>query len=316
MSVSIKNLIYKNTAFRNTFKLFNTFSRNRFGTSNIVEPGNVFPELPVPDHIVKPDYYYEFTPPGRTDTDEPPEIKTSQDIERMRDACKLAANILKSCRSKIQVGTTTDEIDRYVHAKIIRLNAFPSPLRYGGFPKSVCTSVNNVACHGIPDDRPLINGDIINVDITVFLNGYHGDCSQTFLVGDVDDEGRFLVSSTKDCLDEAIRNCGPHVPFNRIGTVIERMANSKQLNVIPAFIGHGIGKYFHGPPEILHYENDLPGIMLPGMVFTIEPILSLGEQEIEILDDGWTAVTTDNSRTAQFEHTILVTDSGVDILTE
>ncbi|KAJ6646083.1 Methionine aminopeptidase 1D, mitochondrial [Pseudolycoriella hygida] len=298
-----------------TIRNYCGFLVRSLGKCNIVEPGKVSPELSVPNHIVKPDYYYKFTPPGTSDGSSP-EIKTFEDIQQMRETCKLAANILKSCQHIIKIGTTTDEIDRYVHQKIIDNNAYPSPLRYGGFPKSVCTSVNNVGCHGIPDDRPLMDGDIINVDITVFYKGYHGDCSTTFLVGNVDERGQFLVATTKACLTEAIKNCGPNVPFNRIGSVIERMAKKNQLNVIPAFVGHGIGRYFHGPPEILHYENDLFGTMLPGMVFTIEPLLTLGEQEIEILDDDWTAISTDGARSAQFEHTVLITESGVEVLTE
>jgi methionyl aminopeptidase len=184
-----------------------------------------------------------------------------------------------------------------------------------GFPKSVCTSVNNVACHGIPDDRKLLDGDIVNIDVTVFYNGYHGDCSRTFLVGNVDDRGRYLVNATEECLNEAIRCCGPGQFICKIGQTIARYAKKMELEVMPAFIGHGIGSYFHGPPEILHFDNDYPGLMLPGMTFTIEPILTLGCEEVEILEDLWTAVSVDNARSAQFEHTILITDSGCDILT-
>jgi methionyl aminopeptidase len=173
-----------------------------------------------------------------------------------------------------------------------------------------------VACHGIPDSEPLEDGDIINVDITVFLNGKHGDCSKTYLVGNVDERGRYLVEVTKQSLDDAIKVCGPNQSLSLIGKSIARFAKKHGLTVIPHFIGHGIGSYFHGAPEILHYDNDEKGVMLPGMTFTIEPILTLGGEDIEILDDGWTAVSVDNGRSAQFEHTVLITDSGVEVLTQ
>lgn len=173
----------------------------------------------------------------------------------MRESCKLAATVLKSCEQLAVEGITTDEIDKFVHNEAIKANAYPSPLRYAGFPKSVCTSVNNVACHGIPDDRKLIDGDIINIDITVFFNGYHGDCSKTFLVGNVDERGRHLVQSNEECLNKAIGLCGPGVPINLIGGFCESFAKLCKLTVIPAFIGHGIGSYFHGPPEIMHFSE-------------------------------------------------------------
>lgn len=240
----------------------------------------------------------------------------------------------------MQIGTTTNDIDRFVHTEIIKANAYPSPLRYQSFPKSVCTSVNNVACHGIPDDRPLMAGDIINVDITVFLNGYHGDCSTMFQIGNVDERGVRLMEVARMCRDEAIRQCcGPDRPFNAIGQNIDRWAREHFMRVVPAFTGHGIGSYFHGPPEILHFRNlfiyyaqiGMPlkgvcvflfvgnkedGLMKAGMTFTIEPVISLGSEEIEIQEDGWTAMSVDGSRSAQFEHTVLITNDGVEILTE
>ncbi|ALC39276.1 CG5188 [Drosophila busckii] len=245
-----------------------------------------------------------------------PEIKNAEQLEHMRASGKLAAQILRECGKLALVGKTTDEIDTFAHDSIIANNAYPSPLRYAGFPKSICTSINNVACHGIPDDRQLADGDIINIDVTVYKNGYHGDCSQTFLVGNVDESGRFLVDATRDCLDKCIALCGPDVPFNEIGNYIQKFCQQHKLDTVAAFIGHGIGSYFHGPPEIYHYENDMPGRMQPGMTFTIEPILSLGDGDIGLLKDGWTAVTLDDSRSAQFEHTILITDTGAEVLTQ
>lgn len=189
-------------------------------------------------------------------------------------------------------------------------------MRYSGFPKSVCTSVNNIACHGIPDDRPLADGDIINVDITVFLNSFHGDTSKTFLVGNVDERGRYLVHHNEIALNKAIEVCKPGQKFNEIGATISQYAKEVDLRVVPAFIGHGIGEYFHGPPEVYHFENDIDvGTMAPGMTFTIEPIFSLGTEELELWDDGWTTATVDGSRTSQCEHTILITEDGCEILT-
>lgn len=216
----------------------------------------------------------------------------------------------------IQIGMTTDEIDEFVYHESIKNNAYPSPLRYSGFPKSVCTSVNNIACHGIPDDRKLQNGDIINIDVTVYLNKFHGDTSRTFLIGDVDERGKYLVYHNEIALMKAIEACKPGQPFNVIGATISKYAQEVDLRVVPAFIGHGIGQFFHGPPEVLHYENDEDfGLMSPGMTFTIEPILSLGTHELELWPDGWTTTTLDGSRTSQFEHTILITENGSEILT-
>ncbi|XP_017042922.1 methionine aminopeptidase 1D, mitochondrial [Drosophila ficusphila] len=280
----------------------------------IISTGLVSPERSVPDDIKKPKYYFENLPPGNTLGS--PEIKTPDQIEAMRKSGKLAAQILRECGKLATVGTTTDEIDAFAHEKIIEAKAYPSPLRYAGFPKSICTSINNIACHGIPDDRQLANGDIINIDVTVFLNGYHGDCSETFQVGDVDERGSFLVEATRSCLEQSITLCGPGVEFNEIGKFIENYCDKNGLESIAAFIGHGIGSYFHGPPEIYHYYNEYPGEMQPGMTFTIEPILSLGGSEIAVLEDGWTAISLDGARSAQFEHTILITETGTEILTK
>ncbi|KAG5894785.1 hypothetical protein JTB14_005221 [Gonioctena quinquepunctata] len=285
-----------------------------FGKYKVVDVGNITPRVSVPDHIEKPSYHSTGIPTEQVP--DYPEIKNSEQIARMRDSCQLAASILKRVEKFIEVGKTTDEIDVLVFNSCIENNAYPSPLNYKHFPKSVCTSVNNVACHGIPDDRPLQDGDIINVDITVFHNGYHGDCSKTFLVGQVDKDGRDLVRATEVCLNEAIGICQPGELFRSIGACIEEKAYELGYQVVPAFIGHGIGHYFHGPPDVFPTRNDYPGRMAPGMTFTIEPILTQGSEMIDILHDDWTAVTVDDSRTAQFEHTVLITESGAEILTE
>ncbi|CAG9766341.1 unnamed protein product [Ceutorhynchus assimilis] len=295
---------------RNFF--FTKQSKPNFGNYALVHPGKVSSRKTVPDHIPKPSYHLDGEP---KETIAYPEVKNAEQIQRMRESCKLAATVLKTIGESISVGQTTDEIDTLVHNLCIKHQAYPSPLNYKHFPKSVCTSVNNVTCHGIPDDRPLEDGDIINVDITVFYNGYHGDCSKTFLIGNVDDEGKRLVEATEHCLDEAIKICKPGTYFRDIGYFIEKKAAEMRYNIVPAFVGHGIGHYFHGPPDIYHIRNAYPGKMEPGMTFTIEPILTQGEELIEILEDDWTAVTVDEARTAQFEHTILITQSGADILT-
>lgn len=280
---------------------------------SVVKPGNVSPVRRVPSDILKPDYALT----GRiAHARKSIEIKPDWHVERMRQACAVARRILNKAASYVQPGVSTDEIDRRIHEDIIDVGAYPSTLSYRGYPKSLCTSVNNVACHGIPDDRPLENGDIVSVDVTVYLNNFHGDCSETFLVGKVDSEGQKLVDIARKCRDEAIKICKPGENFSSIGKIISATANREGFRVMPAFCGHGIGTYFHGPPDILHCDNDFTGKMREGMTFTIEPVISEGIDEVVVLEDGWTAVSTDNSRSAQFEHTLLITSNGVDVLTE
>ncbi|CAG9791206.1 unnamed protein product [Diatraea saccharalis] len=285
---------------------------NRFGVYELVFPGNTTPSRTVPGHIASPNYISEQLPT----LPKKPEIKDAKKLEGMRRSCTLAYGILRSVQSVIKPGTTTDEIDEFVHNLCIKAEAYPSPLQYKGFPKSVCTSVNNVVVHGIPDLRPLENGDIVNVDITVFYKGFHGDCSKTFPVGDVDDRGLQLIQVTEECLEIATRTCGPNVPFCELGRKIYGHARRNGLSVLPAFVGHGIGEYFHGPPEIYHSKNRYPGLMKPGMTFTIEPVLSHGSVNTILLEDGWTVITEDGSRAAQSEYTILVTEDGAEILTQ
>uniref|UniRef100_A0A6M2DI57 Methionine aminopeptidase n=1 Tax=Xenopsylla cheopis TaxID=163159 RepID=A0A6M2DI57_XENCH len=310
---SVSLYVYKNYSIASILTRVLKKTRKDTGFFDIVRPGNVSDIREVPDYIIKPEYVFSGKHiPGPSK----PEIKSADQIASMRDSCKLAKMILNVIGENIEVGKTTDYLDSIAHDLCLSNGAYPSPLLYMNFPKSICTSVNNVACHGIPDDRPLKNGDIVNVDVTVFLNGFHGDCSETFLVGDVDESGKYLVASTKKCLNEAISICGPGVRFNKIGQVIENFCKAHNLTVCPSFLGHGIGQYFHGAPDIYHCSNSYGGTMQAGMTFTIEPVLSLGSSSyIEILDDGWTAITEDNSRTAQEEHTILITDKGYDILT-
>ncbi|XP_072220332.1 methionine aminopeptidase 1D, mitochondrial isoform X2 [Leuresthes tenuis] len=273
------------------------FWRKWKSSHNVVRPATVRPAYAVPKHIVRPDYVGTGLVPEWPDYIE---IKNQEQIEGLARACQLARHVLLLAGQSVKVGMTTDEIDFIVHQETIKHNAYPSPLRYGGFPKSVCTSVNNVVCHGIPDSRRLEDGDIINIDVTVFLDGYHGDTSETFSVGQVDEVGLRLVETARRCRDEAIAVCKPGTQLCVIGNTISEIAQASGFQVCPYFIGHGIGSYFHGHPEIWHHE----------------PILMEGSAEFRILKDKWTAVSADDKRSAQFEHTVVITSDGVEILTK
>ena len=277
-----------------------------------VMPGVVSPMRYVPDGIAKPDYA-DTGIVGRWDE---PRIKSPDVIARMREACKLAAEILHLAGEIVKPGITTNEIDIFVHDLTIARGAYPSPLNYHGYPKSVCTSVNDVICHGIPDSSVLKDGDIINLDVTAYLNGVHGDTNATFFVGDVDEESRKLVQVTEECMWRGIDAVRPDRPVSDIGKAIETVAKQHGYGIVRAFIGHGIGEQFHTDIQVLHYfdsRNNM--IMRPGMTFTIEPMITLGTWQHRMWDDDWTAVTTDGSRCAQFEHTVLVTETGVEVLT-
>ncbi|XP_065607244.1 methionine aminopeptidase 1D, mitochondrial isoform X1 [Cyrtonyx montezumae] len=290
------------------------FSQGQRNTAySIVWPAVVSPAHPVPEHIKRPDYVTTGIVPDWGDNIE---IKNEDQIQGLRQACQLARHVLLLAGKGLKVGMTTEEIDSTVHHEIIRQNAYPSPLGYGGFPKSVCTSVNNVVCHGIPDSRPLQDGDIINIDVTVYYNGYHGDTSETFLVGSVDKSGQKLVEVARKCRDEAIAACRPGAPFSVIGNTISSVAQRGGFQVCPFFVGHGIGSYFHGHPEVWHHANDSDLLMEEGMAFTIEPIIMEGSPEFKILKDKWTAISVDNKRSAQFEHTVVITSEGVEILSK
>jgi methionyl aminopeptidase len=278
----------------------------------LLHAGTVGPERAVPDTIERPDYVETGQPVRRTEA----AVKSPDVIARMRVAGHIARDILQETGAAVAPGVTTDELDRICHEAHIARGVYPSPLRYRGFPKSVCTSVNEVICHGIPDDRPLVEGDIVNLDVTAFTEGVHGDTNATFCVGRVDAESRRLVKVTAECLDLAIESVRPGAPLSAIGRAIEMHAHAAGFFVVRAFVGHGVGEVFHGPLQIPHYyERSLTTVMEAGMVFTIEPMITMGSIQPVIWDDDWTAVTSDGSRTAQFEHTVLVTDDGVDVLT-
>ncbi|MET0420981.1 MAG: type I methionyl aminopeptidase [Acidimicrobiia bacterium] len=278
----------------------------------LLTPGTVGPMRDVPESIVRPDYVATGSPVRRTED----AVKSPDVIERMRHACAIARDVLEETGAAVAPGVTTDELDRIAHEAHLARGVYPSPLGYHGFPKSVCTSVNEVICHGIPDDRALVDGDIVNLDITVYVNGVHGDTNATFLVGNVDQRTKRLVTVTRECLDHAIAAVRPGVPVSDIGRAIEQHAHANGFFVVQAFVGHGIGAVFHGPPQVPHYHDASANTILePGMTFTIEPMITMGSIEPVIWGDGWTAVTADGSRTAQFEHTLLVTDTDADVLT-
>jgi methionyl aminopeptidase len=278
----------------------------------LLGPGTVGPLRDVPAEIARPDYVATGSPVQGTEA----MVKAPDVIERMRVAGRIARDVLAETGAAVAPGVTTDELDRISHEAHIRRSVYPSPLGYHGFPKSVCTSVNEVICHGIPDDRALVDGDIVNVDVTVFTDGVHGDANATFLVGRADPRSKRLVQITRECLDRAIAAVRPGVPVSDLGRAIEQHATDNGFFVVRTFVGHGIGEVFHGPPQVPHYYDPAASTILePGMTFTIEPMITMGSIDALIWDDGWTAVTADGSRTAQFEHTVLVTDTGADVLT-
>ena len=283
-----------------------------------VRPGRQSPRREVPAHIPRPDYALDkHGRPKHRDSGRPKDAET---IAKMRVACRAAAEVLQTVGAAIRPGVTTDELDAIAHEECVRRGGYPSPLGYGGavmpFPKSLCTSVNEVICHGIPDSTVLKDGDIVNCDVTIYLDGVHGDTNATFLVGDVSDQDRRLVEVTRECLDVGIAAVRPGGRVRDIGKAIQAHAESHGYGVIRAFVGHGVGRSFHSDPQVFHYDNpSAKGEILRGMTFTIEPMISIGDWHHEMWDDGWTAVTADRSRTAQFEHTLLVTDDGAEVLT-
>ncbi len=245
------------------------------------------------------------------------EIKSKRDIEKMRATCRLAASVLEYIEPFIKPGVTTEELNRLCHEYIVKAGAYPSPLNYHGFPKSICTSINEVICHGIPEERTLVDGDIINIDITTTLDGYFGDCSDMFTVGEISDEAKTLIDITRRSLWLGIAEVGPGKRIGDIGAAIYEFAGRQHgYGVVEAFCGHGIGREFHSAPRVSHRAKRGTGTrMKPGMTFTIEPMINIGTHECDILADDWTAITRDGKLSAQAEHTILVTESGYDVLT-
>ena len=243
-------------------------------------------------------------------------IKTEADIQAMRPACRLAAQTLEEAGKIVRVGLTTDEINTFVHDFTIAAGATPAPLNYRGYPKSVCTSVNEVICHGIPGRRVLLDGDIVNIDVTSILDGWHGDVSATFYVGEPSQETRDLVETARKCLQLGIDATHPGARLGDIGAVIQEYAEARGCSVVRDFVGHGIGRSFHEGPQVAHFGKHGRGQrIVKGMAFTIEPMINQGTWQMRVLSDEWTAVTTDGKLSAQFEHTLAITDDGVEILT-
>ncbi|KAK5983895.1 Methionine aminopeptidase [Trichostrongylus colubriformis] len=286
-----------------------------------LRPARVTPRRAVPQSIPRPDY--ALHPQGvsfeERQAKKNREVKILDDEEKegLRVACRLGREVLNEAAKACTPGVTTDEIDRVVHEACIERDCYPSPLGYYNFPKSCCTSVNEVICHGIPDLRVLENGDLCNVDVTVYHRGFHGDLNETFLVGDaVDEESRNLVRVTYECLQQAIAIVRPGVKFREIGNVIQKHASANGFSVVKAYCGHGIHRLFHTAPNVPHYaKNTATGVMKAGNSFTIEPMINAGSYHDDRWPDDWTAVTTDGKRSAQFEQTLLVTENGCDVLT-
>jgi methionyl aminopeptidase len=279
--------------------------------ATMLQPGRISPARQVPASIARPEYVGKRYPrTGET------EVKDPETIARMRIASRIAAQALAEVGRHVEPGVTTDELDRVGHEFLVDHGAYPSTLGYRGYPKSLCTSLNEVICHGIPDDTVVADGDIVNIDITAYIGGVHGDTNATFLAGDVPEESRLLVERTHEAMMRGIRAVAPGRRLNAIGRVIESYARRFGYGVVRDFTGHGIGTTFHSGLVVPHFDDpDVDITMEPGMTFTIEPMLTLGTIDYEIWPDGWTVLTADGKRTAQFEHTILVTPDGREILT-
>ncbi|MHA6525572.1 type I methionyl aminopeptidase [Tessaracoccus sp. G1721] len=279
---------------------------------NPVTPHDITPQRDVPRSIPRPEYVGRPAPKRYTGSHvQPPEV-----IEKMRVAGRIAAEAMYEAAKAIAPGVTTDALDAVAHEYMLDHGAYPSALGYRGFPKSICTSVNEVVCHGIPDLRPLEDGDLVKIDVTAFKDGVHGDNCGTFFCGDVDEESRLLTERTQEALNRAIKAVRPGRPISVIGRVIESYAKRFGYGVVRDYTGHGVHTTFHSGLVILHYDEPrMDTVMQPGMTFTIEPMLTLGTHETDQWDDDWTVVTTDRSRVAQWEHSLVVTETGAEVLT-
>ena len=288
------------------------FKRCHKVASDRVRAGRVSPMRTVPPEIGRPHYADTGEVIRRPESG----VQSPDVIERMRKAGRIAAEILELVGAAIRPGVTTEELDVLAHEEHIRRGAYPSPLNYRGYPKAICTSVNEVICHGIPDDRTLVDGDIVNIDVTSFVDGVHGDTNATFAVGTIDPTSQRLVDVTRKCLELAIQAVRPGEPFSVIGKAIQAHAEANGFGVVRAFVGHGIGEQFHTDLHVPHYYDPAVSRLIEkDMTFTIEPMITVGDWRHRMWDDDWTAVTADGSRTAQFEHTLLVTAGGAEILT-
>ncbi|MFD8495679.1 type I methionyl aminopeptidase [Amycolatopsis sp. NPDC059657] len=277
-----------------------------------LKPGVQTPRRAVPASIARPEYVDKPAPKRDTGNG----VRTPEVIEKMRVASRIAAQALEEGGKAVKPGATTEDIDKVIHEFVLDHHAYPSTLGYRHFPKSCCTSLNEVICHGIPDSTVIEDGDICNIDVTAFIGGVHGDTNATFLAGDVSEEARLLVERTHEATMRAIKAVRPGRQLNVIGRVIEAYAKRFGYGVVRDFTGHGVGPAFHTAPTVLHYEEpSVTTVIEKGMTFTIEPMITLGTIDYDIWDDDWTVTTKDKKWTAQFEHTLLVTDNGAEILT-
>lgn len=284
-----------------------------------LRPGTVSAQVKVPDGILKPDYSESGVPvsENKWNRNVIPKVESEGELEKLRALALIGRKALDLGHSMVKPGVSTDEINNAVHDFIISQGAYPSPLNYQGFPKSICSSVNEVICHGIPDSRKLVEGDIVNLDVSVYKDGFHTDLNETYPVGVVDDEARRLIEATERCLMEAISICKPGVMYRRVGDKIGEVIGKEGFAIVRSYCGHGVGKLFHCPPDVSHYpKNKDVGIMQKGHVFTIEPMINEGVFADLTWPDGWTSVTKDGKRSAQFEHSLLITDDGVEVLTK
>jgi methionyl aminopeptidase len=289
-----------------------------FDFTGRLRPGIVSPQMTVPSHIACPDYSESGIPTSELAvkmTNLVPVLSASE-IEIMREACKIGREVLDVCAKALAVGVTGDAIDKICFEACVERGVYPSPLNYHGFPKSLCTSVNEIICHGIPDGRELEDGDIVNLDVSIYHKGFHADLNETFLVGNVDSKGSALVQCAYECLRAAVNICKPGVMYRDLGDAIQSIANKFGFSVVRSYCGHGVGRLFHCAPNVPHYSrNKAVGTMRPGHVFTIEPMINEGTSGDCLWPDNWTAATNDGKRSAQFEHSLLITEDGVEVLT-
>lgn len=295
-------------------------SFRNFSFTGSLRPTHLTPTRPVSNlSVVHPDYSFAGIPMSEEQSranNTRIKVYSEEEIEKMRVVCAMGRDVLDEAGRAVGVGVTTDEIDRIVHEACMERGCYPSPLNYRNFPKSVCTSVNEVICHGIPDLRELQDGDIVNLDVSVYFDGFHADLNETFFVGNVDEDGRRVVEASYNSLYEAIQTVRPGVRYRDFGSTISDVASSYRCSVVKSYCGHGVGDLFHTAPTIPHYaRNKAKGVVQAGHIFTLEPMINLGNWRDVTWPDNWTSVTADGQRSAQFEHTMLVTEEGCEILT-
>lgn len=291
-----------------------------FKFTGSLRPGKISPMVKTPQNVCRPDYAISGIPKSEihhNKTFSIPKVTKPDDIAALRECSLLARRALDLAHSHVKPGVTTNEINDIVHEFIVTNNGYPSPLNYHGFPKSLCTSVNEIICHGIPDSRPLQNGDIVNVDVTVYLNGFHADLNETYCVGEVKEEAKALIRAANRALEEAIAICKPGVMYRKVGAKIQEVIDQTPYSIVRSYCGHGVGRLFHCAPNVSHYANSKDvGVMEKGHVFTIEPMINEGVWQDVTWPDEWTAATKDGKLSAQFEQTIIITDTGCEVLTK